>query len=241
VHGLYEIYRHCTLVGRLDGSSEVGLIRDSGGKVTGLGGFGNLNRYSTRLVLQSVSDVVTQEIDYSKTVATPTDAAAAPNRSFTPGPPAADQVKHAADAFGAEGEHNGVGVGFGGANEVPANDAAKSNSDSPDGISFDVTFDSDQLKGLAIQLAISHVGTHIADIRGAQSEAFNLVIYGAEFHAWQTTILSAIGAKTKSLILPGGYPIYDQSWSSADMGKHAYAGISGFLTNWSGITNPPKP
>jgi len=38
--------------------------------VTGVGGFGNLNRYNARLVLQSVSDVVTQEIDYSKQVAT---------------------------------------------------------------------------------------------------------------------------------------------------------------------------
>jgi hypothetical protein len=52
-----------TLVGRLDGMKDTGLIRDSGGKVIGLGGFGNLNRYNARLVLQSVSEISSQQID----------------------------------------------------------------------------------------------------------------------------------------------------------------------------------
>jgi hypothetical protein len=35
------------------------------------------------------------------------------SRSFVPGAPTADQVKRAAEAFGAPGEDNGVGMGFG--------------------------------------------------------------------------------------------------------------------------------
>ena len=40
--------------------------RDKAGKIVGFGGFGNMNAYPARLVLQSVSDVTPKEIDYSK-------------------------------------------------------------------------------------------------------------------------------------------------------------------------------
>jgi hypothetical protein len=230
-----------TLVGRLDGTKDTGLIRDSSGKVTGLVGFGNLNRYNARLVLQSVSDVSSQEIDYAKGGAAAPDDGVSANRSFTPGVPTADQVKRAADAFGAPGEDNGVSVGFGGANEIPKDDTTKSSANSPDGLLFDARFDGDQLKGPAMALALSHVGTHIADIRSPQLGASNLISYGAEFRAWQTTILNAISAKVRILTLPGGYVIYSQSWSNSELGKNAYDGISGFLANWANITNPPKP
>jgi hypothetical protein len=43
------------------------------------------------------------------------------------------------------------------------------------------------------------------------------------------------------LTLPGGYMIYSQSWSNADLGKNANGGISGFLSSWACITNSPKP
>jgi len=230
-----------TLVGRLDGAKDTGLIRDGGGKVVGLSGFGNLNRYSARLVLQSVSEISSQEIDYAKGgVAAPDDAASA-SRSFTPGSPTADQVKRGADAFGAPGEDNGVSVGFAGANEVPKDDTAKSNAASPDGLLFHVIFDSERLKGPAMEVALSHVGTHIADIRSTATGIQNLSLYGAEFRAWQTSVLSAVAVKAKTLTLPGGYTIYSQSWSNADLGKNANSGISGFLASWANITNPPKP
>jgi hypothetical protein len=54
-----------TLVGRLDGVKDAGIARDSSGKVIGANGFGNLNLYQARLVLQSVADVSSHEIDYS--------------------------------------------------------------------------------------------------------------------------------------------------------------------------------
>ncbi len=230
-----------TLVGRLDGAKNTGLIHDSGGKVIGLSGFGKLNRYSARLVLQSVSEVSSQEIDYARGGVPASDDATSANRSFTPGSPTADQVKRGADAFGAPGEDNGVSVGFGGANEVPKDDTTKSNANSPDGLLFNATFDGDRLKGSAMEVALSHLGTHIADIRSMAVETQNLPLYGTEFRAWQTSVLNAVAVKAKALILPGGYVIYSQSWSNADLGKNANAGISGFLANWANITNPQKP
>jgi hypothetical protein len=229
-----------TLVGRLDGAKDTGLIRDSGGKVIGLGGFGHLNRYGARLVLQSVSEMSPQEIDYAKGGTAASGDTASADRSFTPGAPSADQVKRGANAFGAPGEDNGVSVGFSGANEIPKDDTTKSNANSPDGLLFHATFNVERLKGPAMEIALSHVGTHIADLRGTSLGISNLLLFGAEFRAWQTSVLSAVAVKAKTLTLPGGSMIYSQSWSNSDLGNNANGGISGFLENWANITNPPK-
>jgi hypothetical protein len=55
-----------TLVGRLDSVADATLKRDASGKIVGFGGFGNMNAYPARLVLESVSDVTPKEIDFSK-------------------------------------------------------------------------------------------------------------------------------------------------------------------------------
>jgi hypothetical protein len=228
------------LIGRIDGMKDTGLLRDSGGKVTGLAGFGHLNRYTSRLVLQSVAEVTPQEIDYAKGGPAADDALTA-NRFFTPGAPTADQIKRSAEAFGAQGEDNGVTVSFSGANEISKEDTSKSNSSSPDGLLFHVTFDMDRLKGPALEIANSHVGTHIADIRSTSTGISNLILYGAEFRAWQTSVLGAVSVKTKTLMLPGGYLIYDKNWANSELGKNANSGISGYLANWANLSNPLKP
>jgi hypothetical protein len=97
------------------------------------------------------------------------------------------------------------------------------------------------MKGPAMEIALSHVGTHIADIRSTSIGIQTLPLYGAEFRAFQTSILGAIATKVKVLTLPGGYVIYSQSWPASDVGKNANNGISAFLVNWANITNPPKP
>jgi hypothetical protein len=229
-----------TLVGRLDGTKDTGLVRDSEGKVIGLSGFGDLNRYSARLVIQSVSEISSQEIDYAKGGTAASNDTASASRSFTPGTPTADQLKRGTDALGAPGEDNGVSVGFSGANEIPKDDTRKSSANSPDGLLFHAAFDNERLKGPALQVALSHVGTHIADVRSASPAISNLIPYGAEFRAWQTSVVNVLAIKAKTLTLPGGYVIYSQSWSNSDLGKNANAGIAGFLENWAGIANPPK-
>ena len=60
----YEVT--ATLVGRLDSVADATLQRDSAGKIVGFGGFGNMNAYPARLVLESVTDVTPKEVDYSK-------------------------------------------------------------------------------------------------------------------------------------------------------------------------------
>ena len=101
------------------------------------------------------------------------------------GPPAAsDQVKRAAAAFGGEGQHNGVLVGFGVANEVPHDEGAKGNGDSPDGLLFHVTLDVSRLGKQLLARAMAHVGTHIADVR---DRALTMGLDEAESRAWQTT------------------------------------------------------
>lgn len=168
--GCVKVSVTATLVGRLDGAKETGLIRDNGGKVIGLSGFGNLNRYTARLVLQSVSEVSSQEIDYARGGPPASDDTASASRSFTPGSPNADQMKRGADAFGAPGEDNGVSVGFGGANEIPKDDTTKSTATSPDGLLFNVTFDGERLKGPAMEVALSTSGRTLPTFAARQLE-----------------------------------------------------------------------
>jgi hypothetical protein len=144
------------------------------------------------------------------------------------------------DTLFSVGADNGVSVDFGGAAEIPKDDTAKSNVNSPDGLLFHATFDMDRLRESAMAVALSHIGTHIADIRSTATGIQNLSFYGAEFRAWQTSVPNAVSVKSKTLILPGGYMIYSQSWSNSELGKNSNSGISGFLANWANIIKPPK-
>jgi hypothetical protein len=232
-----------TLVGRLDGSKDTGLVRDSAGKFIGVNGFGNLNLYQARLVLQSVSDVTSEEIDYSKNNAatkddSPHDSGGDPvaashlaAKAFPPDSPQANQVERAAAAFGKEGEQNGVEVGFGSSNEVAGNEGGKGAHDSPDGLLFNCTFDMDRLKGDALARAIAHVGSHIADIRGGASTA-SLSGYELEDRAWQITVLGAIAFKQKTLTLPGSYLLWNAGWPADQRQQQFEDAKTKFLSEW---------
>jgi len=237
-----------TLVGRLDGVEESGIGRDSGGKFTSANGFGNLNLYRARLVLQGVSDVSALEINYSKISSAtkndftdeasggdPVAAAHRAAQSFSPDSEAAKQVERAAAAYGKEGDDNGVNVGFGSSNEVPKNDGAKGVKDSPDGLLFNCTFDMDRLKGEALTRAITHVGTHIADLRDPPSSAKELKPYELEYRAWQTTVLSAVAAHQKTLTGSGGYLLWNSTWPEADRSKLVDEAIKSLLNDWAAL------
>jgi hypothetical protein len=55
-----------TFVGRLDAVAKAGVVRDQAGKIVSIDGFGIMNAFPARLVLQSVSGVTGKEIDFSK-------------------------------------------------------------------------------------------------------------------------------------------------------------------------------
>ncbi|HSZ61789.1 MAG TPA: hypothetical protein VK828_08320 [Terriglobales bacterium] len=113
-----------SLVGRLDGVNEAGVVRDKAGKFVSANGYGNLNLYRARLVIQTVSDVSAREIDYSRVSAStkddstrespsgdPVAAAHQAAHAFSPGSQAANQVERAAAAYGKEGEATGWRLG----------------------------------------------------------------------------------------------------------------------------------
>lgn len=237
-----------TLVGRLDGSTSTGIVRDKIGKIVGLEGFGNLNRYAARLVLQSVSDVAPQEIPYPKISSSPTgpgsedpggDPVAAAHRAakaFGPNSPAGDRIDRAASAFGAPGTSNGVVLAFGSTNEIPKGEGSKGQHDSPDGLLYLCTFDMDRLKGNALAAAIVHIGTHVADARDSQV-APDINLYTLEHGAWQAAVLAAVALGQKTMTLPGGYLGWDNEWSAADRGKKADEAISKFLSEGASLND----
>jgi hypothetical protein len=250
-----------TLVGRLDTVDKASVQRDKAGKIIGFGGFGHMNAYAARLVLQSVSDVTSKEIDYSKTLAitkndnvpiasglpdTPglkhdapglrvTDYFATARKfvaGFAPGVQAGIQLKRAVDAFGNEGDHNsGVIIVHGPGNEAAAKLEGKGMVDSPDGLLFTCTFNLSRLEGDAQGRAIIFAGETVANLRNPGPDFMSAGLYDLENQAWAITILDAFASKQKTLTLPGGYLVLNSAWPQADMNKNAEDAMSGFLKN----------
>lgn len=228
-----------TLTGRLD-AVPADLTRDTKGKIVSFAGFGNLNMWSARLVLQSVADVVPHEVDYSK-IAAMTKNETAPEavagegvaaahgiaKIWGAGNPSGEQVEHAAAAFGKPGENNGVVIGFGGTGEAIARLEQKSDQESPDGIIYNCTLDSSRLKGgNALAVAIVHVGQHIEDLQAPDAST----PFAVENRAWVTTALGAIGARQKTLTLPGGYVMWNSDWPQADIPQLSSQSLGDFLS-----------
>jgi hypothetical protein len=223
---------NATLVGRLDGVAKASVRRDSTGKIIGWTGFGNLNAYSARLVLQSVSDVAPEAIDYSKAAAAtkgdfadpsvsgdPVAAAHMGAKVFGAGNPAGDQIERAAAVFGKPNEKNGVVIGFGISSEVPKNEGMKSDQDSPDGVIYNCTFYSDRLKGDAMTRAIVHTGTLVAQLRNPLPGTENDGLFELEYRAWGVTSFSAVAINQKTLTTYGGHVLWNNAWPPADRTK----------------------
>lgn len=217
-----------TFAGRIDAVDTPVLARH-GRTFDVVRGFGNMNRYPARLVLQSVSKVSESEIDYSR----PATATA----SGIPLGLNADQVTRAAAAFGAEGENNGVIVSFGTANTIPTQDQRKRNESSPDGLIFRLTLDTDRLKGPGLGEAMAHMGTHIADLRETPGGRTLLEL---EAHAWAAAILAAVQAREKTLTLAGSYQLWNSNWSDQDREKLLRPAVGSFLTEWSALSPAPE-
>ena len=213
-----------TLTGRLDAVDAVSLEK-TGSMFTVVKGFGNLARYPARLVIQSVTSVSENDIDYSK----PADLGDGKvGLGLT-----ADDLKRAAAAYGAPGEDNGVDVEFTAANSLRTDDGVKGVGNSPDGLLLIVTVDGDRVKGSAMGEAIAHTGTHIADLR---ESPMGRDLFQLEGRAWGVTVLSAINSKEKTLMLPGGYMAWDSKWTDVDQQKQLPGSLSGYLTRWAALS-----
>ena len=224
-----------TLVGRVDGSDDTGLTRDAAGKVTSLNGFGNLNAWPARLVLQSVSGSTAQEIDYSKIPKVKDDSQGSSDKdyaglerkaeaAFPKGSDATVAIDRAMAAYGGPGVDNGVTIAFGATAEVP--EEGKSGKSSPDGLLFLVRFDMDKLKGDALSRAAAHEGSELASERETPVPSFAT----AEEKAWQAALLVTIGERGKSMTLPGGYLMWDDEWPAADKTQKATDALNAYVT-----------
>ncbi|MGA2834911.1 MAG: hypothetical protein ABSE55_17760 [Terracidiphilus sp.] len=238
----YEVT--ATLVGRVDTVANAAIPYDKSGKIIGFGGFGHMNAYSARLVLQSVSDVASTEVDYSKALADTkadvatgtgdTDSMATSRKlaaAYAAGNPQGEQLKRAVGAFGKENEKNGVVVGFGPANVAAAKDEGKGAVDSPDGLLFTVTFNKSRLEGDAETRALVFAGENIANLRNPLPQGAGAGIFDLENRAWVTVVLDSFASKQKTLTLPGGYLAMNAVWPPADINQKVEDAIESFLSN----------
>jgi hypothetical protein len=219
-----------TLVGRIDSVGGAGWTRDKDGKVVSWSGFGNLNAYAARMVLQSVSDVAAQPIDYSKaaaetksdvvdttTVSDPVANAHAAAKVFGVGNAAGEQIEKAASVFPKEGEKgSSVIVSYGPANEVPKNEDAKGAQDSPDGVLYICTFNKDRLPGDALTRAFVHSGVLVGQMRSPAPNTEHDGLYETEYRAMATTTFSGVASGQKTLTIYGGILLWNNGWPAAD-------------------------
>jgi len=230
-----------TLTGRLDGVADASLRRDGANKLIGFDGFGNLNAYAARLVIESVSDVTVQPIDYAKAATASKDEqlqeaggdalgqARKLAAAFGEGNQFAAQITRAADAFGKQGDHNGVLASFGSGNEAEAKREGKGADESPDGILYNCIFDMGKLKGDALSRAMVYLGAHVADLRQPPAGFENAGIYELDYRGLTTVAVMTIGARAKTLTLTGGVLLWNDAWPMADRDTQLNAAITSFL------------
>jgi hypothetical protein len=242
----YEVT--ATLIGRLDTVDDATIKHDASGKIVSFGGFGNMNAYPARLVLQSVSDVTPKEEDYSKADAAAKNDMTQPQQGggtdlkgtlttvqkafATPGTnPAAVEAQKAVMAFGKPGENNGVNMFIGQGNEFNPGSEALGATDSPDGVLFNVSFYGDHLQGPDLQRALEHMGDHIATLRTPPADGGVLQPFIIEYNAWVITAVSAAMAGQKTLTLPGGYLEWDITWTADQRNDKMEGALKDFLAN----------
>jgi hypothetical protein len=227
-----------TLVGRVDGVDDQGMKRDRSGAITTIAGFGNMNEYPARLVIQSIANVSAIEIDYTKVPRVKDDNPGANTKdymsaiqkteaSFPKGSDAIAKIERAIQAYGAPGVSNGVVVAFDGANEVPAGEGTKAGS-SPDGLVLTLHIDGDKLKGDALSRAIAFAGEAIADLRDPNDPS-NPSLDTLERKAWQQVLLVVLGARQKSLTMSGGTLFYSAEWPQTETNANVSAALTHYL------------
>ncbi len=243
---------NATLVGRLDSVTDAALQHDNAGKIVGFGGFGNMNAYPTRLVLQSVAEVTSKEVDFSKSDdATKGDAptfapgggdlydpvaAAKKSADGLAGSPAGVQAIKNIEAFPKSGEHNGVSIIYGSTTEAEAKNETQGAKDSPDGVLFNCTLNLNRLAGDAQARTIMHLGQHITDMRTPLASNEEAPLFILEYNAWSMTAASAIGSGQKFLTLPGGYMLWNSTWPMADRTTSMDEALKNFLANEAALS-----
>ncbi len=103
--------------------------------------------------------------------------------------------------------------------------------DSPDGVLFNCTFNSDRLQGPALARAVIHMGEHVSELRNPAPGNEKAPAYILESNSWVVTMVSAIFGGQKFLTLPGGYLIWDANWPAADRETKMENVLKDYLAN----------
>lgn len=245
----YEVT--ATLVGRLDGVDSTSLQRDKAGKIIGFGGFGNMNAYPARLVLQSVADVTKKEIDYSKSDALTKDdvpppapdlgyydpiAEAGKSIARLAGSPAGAQAEKDVALYGKKGEPTGVSIIYAATNEAAPKDEAPGVKDSPDGVLFNCIFNQNRLDQMATTRALIHMGQHVSDLRSPAPGNEDAPLYVLEYNAWTMTVDAAISSGQKFLTLPGGNVLWNSTWKLEQQPAMIDEAIKSFLSGEAALS-----
>ncbi len=254
----YEV--SATLVGRLDAVADASLKRDAGGKIVGFGGFGNMNAYPARLVLQSVSDVTPKEIDYSKvdaaTLGSPAPPLVASNGPRQMGPPGApvidpyslidtvqkiaegmpdssakEQALKAAAVYGKDKEREHNGVNIAMGISNEAPNEGLGSKDSPDGVLFNCTFNPNALQGPALALALVHIGEHVSELRNPAPQNVGAAPIALESDGWVVVTITGVGGGERFLTMPGGYMLWNSNWPTGSRNEQMAAAMKAFLAN----------
>ena len=240
-----------TLTGRLDGVADATIQRDKAGKVTGFGGFGNMNAYPARLVLESVSDVTPKEEDYTKSdAATKGDATTftgnaglddpigSAQKSAAPlkGSPAGEEVTKDVAVYGKPGEKNGVNLIYGVTSETgPSYDQAAT-KDSPDGVMYNCLLNLNRLEGESQIRTLVHLGQHVYDLKNPVAGDVGTPLYIYEYNSWMMTVAVSMGNGQKYLTLPGGYLAWNSTWTAAERDGNITDGLNGYLANEAALS-----
>ncbi len=81
-----------------------------------------------------------------------------------------------------------------------------------------------------------HMGEHISELRDPAPGNEAAPPYVLESDAWVVTAVSAAFSGQKFLSLPGGYVIWDSSWSVADRTDKMESVLKDFLVNEAGLS-----
>jgi RHS repeat-associated protein len=134
--------------------------------------------------------------------------------SFKSGSAEYNRINASITAYGTEGDHNGVNVGFG---SLPGN-AAGNTAPLGDGHSFNVTFDMSKIGGNTTSLAIDagHEGTHVSDFERPADQLGGMSLFQIEYRGYQTSSYVGQGLGVNSLSFPGGV-LWNKSWAAVDI------------------------
>ena len=235
-----------TVVGRLDGINDPLMGRDDKGAITSLGGFGNANAYPARLVIQSVSGVAKNAVDYTKAEAevkpkdsgpaTPAQpsygdaleklqslaASMAPSDSTT-------QVQNDVKVLpqGKAQNPNDAMITYGVTNEPAAR--AASSLDSPSGVIVNCAINRSKLDTLGQEMALIYAAQAFQDAVNPPPSNYTAPLYIRTNNAWAMAATVGVSAGIHGLILPGGYVMWSGKWPASDQVNNMMAGLADFL------------